>query len=390
MMPPKEPVPVAYVLPNIELGGTEKHVLDLTDGIDRRKFSPRVISVVGGGQLEGEFSRRGVPVHVLEYLGVSLKPEKAGPLFHSAHSFFRTFVGILTENNIHILHCYLPAGNVLGMVAASLHRTPVRIVSKRGLCGYKDGHPVFSFFEDLANLVSDGILVNSLAVEADVRRTERFLGGKISLLYNGVDPEVPPPAPVGNLFPGIAWREDDPIVCYVANFFAYKGHRDLVDAARTVVEIFPRARFLLVGRDSGEMGAVKERIDALGLSANVLLAGERDDAARIIAASTLVAHPSHTEGFPNTILDAMAAGKAVVATDAGGIPEAVADGTTGIIVPVGDPGKLANGLLGLIRNPDRARAMGQAGRKRLIERFTIRKMVDGMEQFYEKLLARRA
>ena len=85
----------------------------------------------------------------------------------------------------------------------------------------------------------------------------------------------------------------------------------------------------------------------------------------------------------------MPTGQAVVATDAGGIPEAVIDGTTGIIVPVGNPGKLADGLLALIRDPVRARAMGQAGRKRLLERFTIGKMVEGMEQFYGKLLARR-
>lgn len=382
-------MPIAYVLPNLEIGGTERHVLELTARIDRRKYSPRIISTAGGGAMEKEFSRQDVPVHVLEYRGISLHPRKAVPFFRDARSFIRTFTGILSENTIRILHCYLPAGNVLGMAAASLHRTPVKIVSKRALCRYKDGHPAFSFFEDLANLVSDGILVNSLAVEADVRRTERFVGGKISLLYNGVDPEVPSSQPLGNLFPGIACGKDDPVVCYVANFFSYKGHQDLVDAARIVVEVLPNTRFLLVGRDSGEMAAVRDRIDALGLSANVLLTGERDDATRIIASSTLVAHPSHTEGFSNTILEAMAAGKPVVATDAGGIPEAVVDSVTGIIVPVGDSRKFADALLTLIRNPDQARAMGEAGRKRLLEKFTIGKMVGSMEQFYEELLAGR-
>lgn len=340
--------------------------------------------------MEKEFSRQDVPVHVLEYRGISLHPRKAIPFFRDARSFIRAFTRILSENSIRILHCYLPAGNVLGMAVASLHRTPVKIVSKRALCRYKDGHPVFSRFEDLANLVSDGILVNSLAVEADVRRTERFLGGKISLLYNGVDPEVPSPPPLGNLFPGIAWGEDDPIVCYMANFFPYKGHRDLVDAARIVVDALPNTRFLLVGHDSGEMTAVQDRIDTLGLSANMLLTGERDDAARIIASSTVVAHPSHTEGFSNTILEAMAAGKPVVATDVGGIPEAVVDGFTGIVVPAGNTGKFAEALLTLIRDPERARTMGQAGRKRMLERFTIGKMVEGMEHFYEKLLAGKA
>jgi glycosyltransferase involved in cell wall biosynthesis len=138
------------------------------------------------------------------------------------------------------------------------------------------------------------------------------------------------------------------------------------------------------------MASVRDRIEAHGLSGNVLLTGERDDAARIIASSTLVAHPSHTEGFSNTILEAMAAGKPVVATDAGGIPEAVVDGVTGIIVPVGNAGKLADALLALLRDPDRARAMGQAGRKRVLERFTMGRMIEGMERFYERLLAKRA
>jgi glycosyltransferase involved in cell wall biosynthesis len=86
----------------------------------------------------------------------------------------------------------------------------------------------------------------------------------------------------------------------------------------------------------------------------------------------------------------MAAGKPVVATDAGGIPEAVVDGRTGIIVPVGNPEKLADGLLALLRNPDQARAMGQAGRKRVVERFTMGKMIEDMERIYERLLTERA
>lgn len=384
------PVGVAYVVPGLERGGTEKHVLDLAARLDRGIFSPCVISTGGGGPLEGNLRSLDIPTHILEFRGLSIHPRNAAGYLRDACSFFREFAVILRGHNAAIVHSYLPAANILGTFAGVVARTPVKIVSKRGLCRYKDGHPLFAFFEDLANLFSDGILVNSLAVEADVRRTERFLGGKISLLYNGIDPEVPPPALIGNLFPGIAWREDDPVVCYVANFFPYKGHRDLVDSARTVVEAFPRVRFLLVGRDSGEMASVRDRIEAHGLSGNVLLTGERDDAARIIASSTLVAHPSHTEGFSNTILEAMAAGKPVVATDAGGIPEAVVDGVTGIIVPVGNAGKLADALLALLRDPDRARAMGQAGRKRVLERFTMGRMIEGMERFYERLLAERA
>ena len=384
------PVGVAYVVPGLGRGGTEKHVLDLAARLDRDIFSPCVISTGGGGPLEDNLRSLDVPIHILEFRGLSIHPRNAAEYLRDARSFFREFTVILRSHHAAIVHSYLPAANILGVFAGLIARTPVKIVSKRGLCQYKEGHSLFSFFEDLANLSSDAVLVNSLAVEADVRRTERFLGRKIFLLYNGIDPETPPPAAVGSLIPGVAWREDDPVVCYVANFFPYKGHRDLVDAAHIVVEAFPRVRFLLVGRDSGEMGSVQDRIEAHGLSENVLLVGERDDAARIIASSTLVAHPSHTEGFSNTILEAMAAGKPVVATDAGGIPEAVVDGVTGIIVPVRNPRKMADALLALLRDPDRARAMGKAGKKRVLDRFSVEKMVDGMQHFYERLLAERA
>jgi glycosyltransferase involved in cell wall biosynthesis len=374
------------VVPGLGRGGTEKHVLDLAARLDRGKFSPFVISTGGGGPLEENLRSLGVPTHILEFRGLSIHPGNAAGYLRDARSFFREFAAVLGSHRAAIVHSYLPAANILGTFAGVVARTPVKIVSKRGLCQYKEGHPLFSFFEDVANLSSDAILVNSLAVEKDVRRTERFLGRKVFLIYNGIDPEVPRPATVESLIPGFAWREDDPVVCYVANFFPYKGHRDLVDAARTVVEACPRARFLLVGRDAGEMGPVRDRIESHGLSGNVLMTGERGDAARIIASSTLVAHPSHTEGFPNTILEAMAAGKPVVATDAGGIPEAVGDGVTGIIVPVGNAGKMADALLALLRDPGRAEAMGRAGRERAVERFSLAAMVMAVEETYLELL----
>lgn len=378
---------VVYVLPNLERGGTEKHVLDLAAGIDRRKFSPRVVSTAGGGPMEEEFSRLGVPVHVLEYRGISLKPGRAGPLFRDARSFFRAFTGILAVNNIRILHCYLPAANVLGMAAASLHRTPVKIVSKRALCRYKDGHPVYSFFEDLANLAADAVQVNSRAVADDVRRTERFLGGKLFLVYNGIDaPEDPegngpfaPPADLG-------LPHDATLVTYVANLREDKAHLCLVEAAREVAAACPSVRFLLVGREGKEAQEVRRRIGELGLSDRVLLTGPRRDIPEILRASRLVAHPGEQEGFSNAILEAMAAGLPVVASIAGGNPEAVVDGETGILVPPGDAGAFASAILWLLRNPLRAEAMGTAGRRRVREHFSIGKMVAEVERSYLELL----
>ena len=381
------PVNVAYVLPGLGRGGAEKHVCDLAGRIDRDRFSPIVVSTAGGGPMEQEFRARDIPVHILEYRGLSLHPERALPLFRDTRAFFRRFLGILRDHQVRIVHSYLPAANLLGTFAATLARVPVKIVSKRALCDYKAGHPVVAFLENLANLAADAVMVNSMAVATDVRRAERFAGRKIFLVYNGIDFDEKEPRPIADLFTEIAGQRGLLAVACVANLFSYKGHRDLVEAARIVVEAFPAARFLLVGADRGEMGPLRSRIVSHGLEEHVLLAGPRADAPAIVAASDLVVLPSHEEGFPNSILEGMAEGKAVVATNVGGIPEAVADGETGILVPPRDPAALASALIALLGDPERRRRMGEAGRRRVTERFLLRKMVFEIERMYETLLS---
>jgi glycosyltransferase involved in cell wall biosynthesis len=381
------PIGVAYVLPGLGRGGAEKHVRDLIARIDRRKFSPCAVSTAGTGSMEKEFAALGIPVHALEYRGISLKPGRAGPLLRDARKFFRDFSDILKTRKVRIVHSYLPAANILGTMVAAARRVPVKIVSKRALCRYKEGHPVYSFLENLANAKADAIMVNSLAVAEDVRRTERFCGRKIFLVYNGVaaagTPRSPDPRPAPadlGLPPGSV------LVTYVANLREDKAHLCLVDAARTVTKIFPDLRFLFVGHKGTEAGAVKERILALGLDDRVLLTGPRNDVEEILAASSVVAHPGEQEGFSNAILEAMAAGLPVVAASAGGNPEAVADGETGLLVPPGDAHAFAEAILGLLRDPSRARELGEAGRRRARELFSMERMVSGIENTYLELI----
>jgi glycosyltransferase involved in cell wall biosynthesis len=273
------------------------------------------------------------------------------------------------------------------MAAAKRSGTAVKIVSKRALCRYKEEHPVYSFFEDLANLSADAIMVNSRAVAEDVRRTERFLDGKIFLVYNGIEAgdeapaggPAPPPADLG--LPADALP-----VTYVANIREDKAHLCLVEAAREVAAASPSVRFLLVGREGKEAEEVRRRIGESGLSDRVLLTGPRRDVPEILRASRLVAHPGEQEGFSNAILEAMAAGVPVVASNAGGNPEAVADGETGFLFPAGDAKALAASILRLLRDPARALAMGKAGRQRVREHFPVGKMVDEVERSYLELL----
>lgn len=381
------PVGVAYVLPGLGRGGTEKHVMDLASAIDRRSFSPCVISTAMGGPVEEELASRGVPVHLLDYRGLSLQPGKALPLLRDARRFFEAFARILEERHVAILHAYLPAANILAMAATLPRRSRVRIVSKRALCRYKEGHPAYSRFEDLANLAADAVMVNSHAVAEDVRRTERFVEGKMFLVYNGLDlPGEAPDRGRRPLPPDLGLPPDSLAVTYVANLREDKGHMCLVEAARRVVEAVPSARFLLVGREDREAAPVRAKILELGLDGHVVLTGARRDIPAILGATRVVAHPGNQEGLSNAILEAMAAGVPVVASRSGGNPETVEDGKTGLLVPPGDPVALASAILDLLRDPGRAAGMARAGRERIRDRFSLAGMVTGVEESYIELL----
>jgi len=206
-------------------------------------------------------------------------------------------------------------------------------------------------------------------------------------VYNGIDageePGSPSCAPSGIEVPTGAT-----LITYVANLREGKGHRCLVDAAEKVMAAFPKARFLFVGEEQNKTGGVRERIRMLGLEDKVLLTGRRQDVPAILRASTLVAHPGTEEGFSNAVLEAMAAAMPVVAARAGGNAEAVVDGETGILVPPGDAEGFAAAILRLLGDPPAARAMGEAGRRRVIERFSAEMMVDEIEALYAALLNR--
>ena len=165
----------------------------------------------------------------------------------------------------------------------------------------------------------------------------------------------------------------------------YKGHDVFLNAWQVVVQRFPDAVALLIGEGQAR-AELEQRVAELGLGQAVRLLGSRDDARALLGLVDLVVHPSQQEGFSNAILEAMAAGKPVVATDVGGNPEAVVDGVTGLLVPPGDPGGLATAIIRLLGDPASREAFGKAGRARAAELFTLDGMIRKYEGLYERLI----
>ena len=373
---------IAYVLPNIEAGGTEQHVLTLCRLLDRSLFSPSLVTTAGGGALFETFSKH-VPVTVM---GDPTRGKRfRSTLWEHARSI-ASLVRILRRRRPDILHAYLPAANVIGPIAARLADVTRVIVSKRSLAAYKERFPLLRHTESVGNRLADVILVNSDAVRQDVERTERHWRGKFRKIYNGVAPIEPWSPDKAMAFRRREGIPADALVALcVSNFYAYKGHEELMEAAARVIPAYPNVIFMLVGRDSGTLEATRTRVRERGIEESVRFVGSRTDVPDLLRASDLFVHPSREEGFSNAILEAMAAGLPVVACDVGGNPEAVVDRETGRLVPPRNAAAFASAVSELLADPEKRKAMGEAGRHRASERFSPDRMVGEMQSLYESL-----
>lgn len=226
-----------------------------------------------------------------------------------------------------------------------------------------------------------------VAVSEDTRRAYERQGypqGAIEVVYNGVELDGAGPPP--GLRAELAIPADAPVVIEIARLCDVKGQRELIQA----LPLLPGVHALLLGKDLEQGGAFQldlEREAAqLGVGDRVVFAGHRDDARAALAEADLLVLPSWTEGLPGVVLEAMAQGRAVVATPVGGTPEIVAEGETGLLVPPRDPRALADAVARLLADPELRRRMGAAGRTRVAERFTVGAMTKRMLAIYDEVM----
>ncbi len=374
---------ILYVIVNLEVGGTERQLFELVSGLNPERFSPHVCCLRGGGPLSSELSRVGVPVTLLKSpsLNYSRKIRTAHLFISQIYELYR----FMRRERPVIVHGMLPMAFVTAGIAARLAGIPMLVTSRRSLGCYKEKRFALRQLENMVNLWTDEVVANSKAVGDDTLCRERIDGRRLSVIYNGVRiPEQKRWAGWKNL---IGREIEGPVVCLLANFYPYKGHRIFIDAAARVLKKIPGVKFLLVG-DGKLRPEIEGRIAELGLKDSVFLPGQRDDAVEILTGVDIAALASYEEGFSNVVLEAMALAKPVVATRVGGVPEAVEDGKTGLLVSPDDADGLAGAIVRLLENRGEAEAMGRAGMERARRVFTIEKMISSYEKLYDKLLER--
>ncbi len=230
------------------------------------------------------------------------------------------------------------------------------------------------------------VITNSKATLSTLIRGNPWLSRKkLALIHNGIDPgEYASDGSGLRLRNELGIGDSIPVISIVGLLNERKGHRFLFRAINEISEDLPEVKLLVVGEGKIE-AELKELASSLGISDRVIFLGFRNDVAAVIDASDVLALPSLCEGFGYVLVEAMASGKAVVATNVSSIPEIVEDGKTGLLVPPGDHKGLAEALRKVLIDKELAGRMGSLGRKRVEDKFSVAGMIDQLESLFTEV-----
>ena len=297
----------------------------------------------------------------------------------------RNFVRYLRENKIEIIQTHDFYTNVFGMLAARLAKVPLKVASKRETGGMRSGAQ--KKIEKQAFNQAETIVVNAEAVKKYLL-DEGIAAEKINVIYNGLDLERLTPR-INNrqmncINFGLPFDENIKFITLTANLrHSVKNQPMFLRAAQKVLRKFPETRFVLAGE--GELKAKLENLAAeLEINKNTYFIGRCTRVPELLSISFAGVLTSFAEGFSNSILEYMAAELPVVATDVGGASEVIIHGKTGFLVESDDDGALADCLIRLLQSPERARQMGETGRKIVEEKFSGAAQLEKTLELYER------
>ena len=365
----RRPLRVMFVQTNMLVGGAEMLTVNLIRRLDRERFAPELICLKEPGPL-GEALAEEVPVHhslLRNKYDVSIWPR---------------LTRLLRERQVDAV-ITVGAGDKMfwGRLAARRADVPV-ILSALHSTGWPDG---IGRLNRLLTPITDRFIAVAPSHGRFLIDKEKLPAEKVAVIPNGVDTERFAPLPdVLAVRHELGISRTAPVVAIVAALRPEKNHELFLNMARRVTRRLPEAQFLIIG-DGPCRNALDERAWELGVAKHVLFLGSRDDVPRLLSASDVFTLTSHNEANPVSILEAMSAGRPVVATNVGSIHEAVEEGKTGYLVAPGDAKRLARRVIELLEDPVRAQAMGIAARRRVVSHWSLDVMVHGYERLIESV-----
>ncbi|MGA2285820.1 MAG: glycosyltransferase family 4 protein [Dehalococcoidia bacterium] len=363
-------------LPNY--GGGEKHTWLLMRGLRERGWRVH-LAAPPGSSLAEQARSDGFNVHSIAF--------RSKWDVSSAAAIYR----LLRRERFDVVHAQEPRSSLLGLPTARLAGVPVRITTVHMLNTDRSYPPLTgpkrflysAIFRWVARAATGIIAVSEWNRNALQRRG--IPASKLRTIYPGIDlQEFSEPQPPREPNPLATLPEAAPVVGAVGRLVQQKGLDVLLRAFPTLLDRHPDAWLVIVG-DGPERQSLEALAAKLRLRERTIFAGFRRDVPALLRRFTVMAMPSHFEGLPVAPMEAYMAGVPVVATAVYGTPEVVLDGWTGLLVPPGEPGRLAAALADLLRDVSRQQAMAEAGRRLVHERFSLETMLEATDSYYREL-----
>jgi len=388
-------IKIIHIITRLDKGGSAEETLLTVSGLDRGIYD---VVLIRGLSIESnmaedesiavEKSVREVEGEGVRVITVPSLVRRISP-FYDLKAFF-ALIKILRYERPHIVHTHTSKAGILGRWAAFIARVPVIVHTPHGhvFWGYfgrlKTG--IFILLEKISALITDRLVVLTEQEKNDHLHFHIAPENKFSEVHSGINLDrfsntsVDPAAmkkkltiPEGNLVVGTTGR-----------LTHIKGHRYLIEAAGKIVSSKPDTTFVFLG-DGELLDELKNMASISSIEENIKFLGWRQDVAEVMSTFDVFVLPSLNEGMGRVLVEAMALGKPIVASDIGGIPNLVVNGENGYLVPVGDVETLAVKIITLLDDPGKREKMGNAG-QRYADKYSLEEMMKKIERLYRELL----
>ena len=359
---------VLHVTTHLNIGGIGNYILSLCGALKDRGMDCIVAS--SGGNLEEEFDKRGIG---LKKLDIRTKFEFGPKVFKSSFTLAR----IIKNEKIDIVHAHTRVSQVAAVLACHMAHTPC-VTTCHGYFKKRSRNLIDTWGAKVI-AISDAVkahLIEDLGVDEK----------RIVVVYSGVDIKRFSKIysePEKRAIKESIGLKSGPVVGTIGRLSSVKGQKFLIEAMAEVAGEVKDAQALIIG-DGEEKLALESLAKSLGIEDSVRFVNSNVDTNRFLSVMDIFVFPSVKEGLGIALLEALAAGRACVASDIGGIADIIANDNCGVLVPVGDAAAISSAILKLLRSAEERRRMGEIGKKVVAEKFSIGRMAEEIERIYEK------